>query len=81
MMGSPAAASLVAHLAFWTLVGWGTATGALSWRWAIVFAAAWLLLPLGLGYVSYGPLLYAPIVAALDILLVLLIFRRDVRLT
>jgi hypothetical protein len=81
MMGSPVAASLVAHLAFWTLVGWGTATGALTWRGAAMFASAWLLLPLALRYTSYGPLLYSPLVAALDVLLVLLIFKGDVRLT
>ena len=81
MMGSPAAASLVAHLAFWTLVGWGTATGALTWRWAASFVVAWLLLPLGLASAPYGPALYSPIVAVLDIVLVLLIFKGDVRLT
>ena len=80
-MGSPAAASLVAHLAFWTLVGWGTLTGALTWRGAALFVSAWLLLPLGLATSSYGPLLYAPVVAVLDIVLVLRIFKGDLRLT
>jgi len=59
-MGSPAAASLVAHLAFWILVGWG-------------------VVPVGLAYTSYGPSLYSPVVARLDIILV--VFKGDVRLT
>jgi hypothetical protein len=80
-MGSPAAASLVAHLAFWTLVGWGTLTGALTWRGAALSVCAWLLLPLGLAYTPYGLALYAPAVAVLDIVLVLRIFKGDVRLT
>jgi len=80
-MGSPAAASLVAHIAFWTLVGWGTVTGELTWRGAALFVCAWLLLPLGLAYTSYGPMLYAPVVAVLDIALVVLIFKGDLRLT
>ena len=80
-MGSPAAASLVAHLAFWTLVGWGTLIGALTWRDAAVSVGAWLLLPLGLAYTPYGLALYAPAVAVIDIILVLRIFKGDVRLT
>ena len=80
-MGSPAATSLVAHLAFWALVGWGMVTGALTWRVAAMCAGAWLLMPSALAYTSYGPSLYSPVVAVLDILLVLVIFKGDVRLT
>ena len=79
-MGSPAAALLVAHLAFWVLVCWGTVTGELTWRGAAVFVGAWLRLPLGLAYMSYGPL-YSPVVAVLDIILVFVVFKGDVRLT
>ena len=80
-MGSPAAASLVAHLAFWALVGWGIVTGALTWRGAVMCAGAWLLMPFALAYTSYGPSLYSPVVAVLDMILVFLIFKGDVRLT
>jgi hypothetical protein len=80
-MGSPAVASFAAHVLFWMLVAWGTVTRELSWRGAVVFVALWLLSSVGLDYVPNGPALFSPVVAVLDVILVLVVFKGDVRLT
>ena len=76
--GSPAAAALIAHAAFVVLI-------AAAWlesgaRLAVVFALLWIAGFVGLRYISYGPSLFAPYVAVLDIVLVFAVFKRDVRL-
>ena len=81
MMGSPAIGAWVAHLAFWILTGWGLFTGELSPRAAAVFLLLWLAGFFGLPYAPYGAALFAPFVAVLDIVLVIMVFKGDVRLT
>ena len=80
MIGSAALAAFIAHLAFPVLLylGWarGTAGPRTLAMFALVGAAAWLGLPL-----MGGGLFVTPAFACLDVVLVLVVFRGDVRLT
>ena len=80
-MGSPAVASLIAHLVFWGLLLWGLVAGDLRPRSALVFLVLWFLIPVGLSYVPYGSPLFPSVVAVMDIVLVFIVFKGDVRLT
>jgi len=79
-LNSVAVASFVAHFAFWALIVWGLIARELSAIAALAFAAIWFLLPLGLGYVPYGPAFFPPAVAVIDIVLVFIIFKGDLRI-
>lgn len=80
-MSSVGLASLLAHIAFWLLLVTGWLTEELGPRGTIILVSMWLagffLLPHA---VSYGDALFAPFVAILDITLVLIIFKGDIRL-
>ena len=81
MTGAPVVATWVAEIMFWTLVLAGVFVGALRPRWAAVFAVLWAI-----GYVALprafatGALLATPYLAVLDIVLVLMVVKGDVRL-
>jgi hypothetical protein len=77
-MGSAGAGGLVAHIVFWILivVGWSE----LGVRGVIVFVVLWAMAFFGRSYVPYGPDLFGPYLAILDIVLVFLIFKGDVKL-
>ena len=77
-MGSAGIGALVAHLVFWILlfVGWNE----LGARRIGVFLVLWLTGFLGRSYVPFGPDLFGPYLAVLDIALVFIIFKGDVRL-
>ena len=79
-MGSAAVAAFIAHAAFWALLIGGFAFGELRVRGLVIFTALWLagrfLLP---SLSAYD--LSTSFVACLDIALVLVIFKGDVRLT
>jgi hypothetical protein len=81
-MGSPAVAAFIAHVVFWTLIGYGRATGALETRPAAVVIALWTAGAIGFPYLPYQPAraMFSSCVAALDIALVFLIFKGDVPL-
>lgn len=82
MIGSPAVASLIAHVTFWVLMGWGLLGEELSRGAAAAFVGLWLAGMFGLPYVPYyGDFLFSPYVAVLDIVLVFMIFKGDIRLT
>jgi len=80
MVGSAAIGAWVAYLAFWILLVRGYAGGELGGRGCTIALALWIA-----GYAvfrqlpSYAP--FASYVAVLDIALVFVIFRGDVRLT
>ena len=79
-MGSVGFAAWIAKLAFIALLAWGYATGEPRRRTlamcAIVGAAIWILLP----QTRTGSLLVTPALAIVDIALVCLVFKRDVRI-
>ena len=81
MIGSPAIAAFIAHTVFWALLIGGIVFRAIGARGAVVFAALWLAGRFGLPYLSPTTDVFASYVAVLDILLVLAIFKADVRLT
>jgi hypothetical protein len=80
-MGSPAIASLISQAAFWGLLVYGWACHELSPKGLAVFLLLWLVGLIGLPYVPYGNALFSPFVAALDIALVFVIAKGDVRLS
>lgn len=82
-MGSPAVAAMIAHFAFWGLTAFGLVTGALSARRAIAVLLLWVVGAAGLPYASYVPAraMFSSYIAVLDIALVFMIFKGDVRLT
>jgi hypothetical protein len=80
-MGSPAVAAWIAHLTFWALLVYGWIRNELGVRGIAVFLTLWVAGLYGLPYVSnYGQALFSSFVAVLDIALVFLIFKGDIRL-
>jgi hypothetical protein len=73
---------LIAHVAFWTMLALGVLFGELRWRSAAVFVALWLCGALGLERLTPagGPWV-TPYIAVLDIVLALIVFKGDVRLS
>ena len=81
-MGSAGIAARVAHLAFWGLLFYGWAWEEIDLWGMMVFLLLWVAGLYGLPYVfEYGAEFFSPYVAVLDIALVFLIFKGDVRLT
>ncbi len=80
-MGSTAVAGWIAHLAFWLLVVGGAISGELRTKLAATFLIVWLMGIIGLPYLPYGAGLVTSFVAVLDVALVFIVFKRDVRLT
>jgi len=77
-MGSVGAAALVAQVAFIIvlILGWEE----LGPRGGVVFLVLWLVPFFGRDYVPYGPQLFISYLAILDVVLVLIVFKGDVRL-
>ena len=82
MTGSQAIGVLIAQVAFWVLIGLGIGYGALSNKAAAIFVMFWLAGYIGLPRISYwtGPFVTSW-VAVLDIVLVFIVFKGDVRIT
>jgi hypothetical protein len=80
-MGSPSVAALISQAAFWGLLLYGWFCRELSPKGLAVFLLLWLVGLIGLPYVPYGNALFSPFVAALDIALVFVIAKGDVRLS
>jgi hypothetical protein len=79
MVGSAGIAYWIAHGAFWMLVVFGAAE--LRVKGVAWFLALWLIGYAGSGWFPQGALLFLSYVATLDIALVFLVFKGDVRLT
>jgi hypothetical protein len=77
-MGSSLVAGWIAHITFWVLivVGWDD-LGPLRIG---VLVAIWIGGLLGLSHIPFGAGLFVPLVAVLDIVLVFMVFKGDVRL-
>jgi hypothetical protein len=80
-MGTPVIAGWIAHVAFWTLLIVGAWSDDLGPRAIAVFLILWLVGMFGLPQVSFGAGLSTPFVAVLDIALVFMVFKSDIRLT
>jgi len=81
MVGSVGIAALIGHVAFWVLLACGWLSGQLSGRGVLIYLVLWFVARMGPAYTTFGDAMFAPIVAVLDIALVLWIFKGDVRLT
>ena len=79
-MLSPGVAALIAHVAFWFLLAYGRFWDEVTPRGATILAALWLTGWFALPFVPYGAALFPSYVAVLDIVLVWIIFKGDVRL-
>jgi hypothetical protein len=81
-MGSPGLAAWIAQIAFWTLLALGVWTEEVTPRGAALFVGVWLAGVLGLPRISWwtGPFVTS-YVAVVDIVLVFIVFKGDVRLT
>jgi hypothetical protein len=80
-MGSAGVAGWIAHIAFWILLPYGWLQDELGARGVSVFLLLWLSGLVGFPLLPYGGFLFSPLVAVLDIALVFIIFKGDVRLT
>ena len=78
MFDSAGAAKWIAQIAFWWLMisGWRE----LGAGRRVVFIGLWLLGLICREYVPYGPAIFTAYVAVLAIVLVLLIYKRDITL-
>ena len=79
-MGSPAIAAWVAHLTFWILIGYGWMSGDLGIRGTAIALVLWVSAYFGQSFVPLGAPLFPPFVAIIDIALVFVVFKGDVRL-
>ena len=79
MIGTPLIAAWVAHVAFWVLLA--LAAKAARWRIIGVFLAVWVIGYVASGQIAALSLFFMPFVALLDVALVFIVLRRDVRLT
>ncbi|HLA15073.1 MAG TPA: hypothetical protein VJZ25_08620 [Gemmatimonadaceae bacterium] len=80
-MGSAGVAGWIAHIAFWVLLPYGWLQDELGAGGVSVFLLLWLSGLFGFPLLPYGGFLFSPFVAVLDIALVFIIFKGDVRLT
>lgn len=71
----------VAHAAFWIVLAWGWAAEELGARGAAIFVVLWIAGLLGLPHVPYGERLFSSYVALLDVALVLIVVKGDIKLT
>jgi hypothetical protein len=78
-MGSAGIAALLAQVAFWCLLLYGLAWDELTARGAVIFVVLWVAGLYLFRVLPPGVDLFPPFVAVLDVVLVLLIFKGDVR--
>lgn len=83
MIGSAQIAAWTAQVVFWGLLVYGWAQRELGLRSIVVFTVLWIIGWVGLPFIPYSPAagLFPSFVAVLDIALVFMIFKGDVRLT
>jgi hypothetical protein len=72
---------LIGHVAFWVLIIWGWAADGFSLAIRLTFLALWIAGYVLFPYFPSGSWWFAPYVAILDVILVLLVLRDNVRLS
>jgi hypothetical protein len=77
-VGSLAIGAFIARVAFWVLIA--MALQRRRFGVAAIFVGVWALALLGLPRIGWGALMIS-VTAALDVLLILVVLGRDVRLT
>jgi hypothetical protein len=81
VIGSVLIGAFIAHAAFWSLLAWGWFSAELRTRGILIAIAFWIGGYFALPLVPQGDVLFLSFVAALDIVLVLVIFKGDVLIT
>jgi hypothetical protein len=81
MIGSPGIAAFIAQAVFVGLMIWGWLSGELGWKSLTVFALLFIVGFVGRSCLRGGAPFFPPVVAIMDIVLVLLIFKGDVRIS
>jgi hypothetical protein len=71
---------LLGQVTFWVLIIWGWAADGLSVTVRVTFVALWIAGYVLFPYFPNGDWWFAPYVAVLDIILVFIVLRDDVRL-
>jgi hypothetical protein len=79
MVGSVAVGAWIAYIALVVLLVWGVRSGDLGRRGAGAAVAACIAAYVGVSYIPHGQTVFVSAVAVIDIVLVLVIFKRDVR--
>ena len=79
-MLSPGIAALIAHVAFWFLLAYVWFWDEVTPRTATILVTLWVAGSFALPFAPYGAALFPSYVAVLDIALVWIIFKGDVRL-
>jgi hypothetical protein len=74
-------ATLIAHVSFWVLLPYGWFFEEIGPRGLVVFLTLWLNGYFGLPLIPFAALVFPTWVAILDIALVFIIFKGDVRLS
>lgn len=80
-MGSPVIAAWIAHVVFWSVLALGRIVGELRTLHVVTFVGLWIASVFGLPQLASAAGLSTSCVAILDIALVFLVFKRDVRLS
>jgi hypothetical protein len=81
-VGAQGIAAWIAQIAFWVLLVLGISSGELRKKSAAIVVGLWLAGSLGLpGIAWWTSPLVMPFVAILDIVLVFIVFKGDVKLT
>ena len=79
MIGSPLVGWWIAHVAFWVLIGLAVREN--RWRAIGVFIGLWIAGYIASSQVAALSLLFMSYVAVLDIALVFVVLKRDIRIT
>jgi hypothetical protein len=80
-MGSPLVAGWIAHIAFWTLLGIGAWSENLGPKLIATFLVLWVAAMFGVPYLPVAGGLSTSFIAILDVVLVFIVFKGDIRLT
>jgi hypothetical protein len=73
--------ALIAHVAFWVLLVYGWFWEELGAKGIIAFVILWIAGYVGLQLIPQGPDMFFSWVALLDVALVFIIFKGDIRLS
>ena len=79
MVGSALIGGWIAHAAFWIVIA--IAAEGARYRLTAIFIGLWLIGYAAARSAAFGAAWFMPYVAALDIALVLIVFKSDIRLT
>ena len=71
---------MIAHIAFWVLLIAGRALNELGTKSTAALVVVWLAGLWGLRYIPYGDALFMSLVAVVDVVPVLLVFKHDIRI-